>query len=95
LVQQTGANNEPKPWLSTGIFGKVVDLTSRNKAPVIQPPPVYATTTAPVVTTTVKSDLRPNTTVSNPSSADQQLIQIWKQASKTERQKFMTWLAEQ
>ncbi|MCJ8512695.1 DUF2057 family protein [Acinetobacter lwoffii] len=26
---------------------------------------------------------------------DQQLIQLWKKASKAERQKFMTWLAEQ
>ncbi|MEG0651724.1 MAG: DUF2057 family protein, partial [Acinetobacter sp.] len=29
------------------------------------------------------------------NSADQQLIQMWQKASKTERQKFMTWLAEQ
>ena len=29
------------------------------------------------------------------SSADQQLIEIWKNASKTERQKFMSWLATQ
>ncbi len=26
---------------------------------------------------------------------EQQLIQLWQQASKTERQKFMSWLAEQ
>ncbi len=26
---------------------------------------------------------------------DQQLIQLWQKASKAERQKFMTWLAEQ
>ena len=26
---------------------------------------------------------------------EQQLIQLWQQASKIERQKFMSWLAEQ
>lgn len=29
------------------------------------------------------------------SGADQKLIDVWKQASKAERQKFMSWLAEQ
>jgi hypothetical protein len=33
--------------------------------------------------------------VSDANSADRQLIQIWQNASKAERQKFMTWLAEQ
>lgn len=87
LVQQTGANNEQKPWLSTGIFGKVVDLTSRNKAPSNQPAAVYATVNTTAQTATVQS-------VST-NSTDQQLIQMWQKASKAERQKFMTWLAEQ
>ena len=96
LVQQTGANNEQKPWLSTGIFGKTVDLTSRNKAPSNQPAAVYATanTTAPVTMVNSVSTNSSNV-VSSTNSADQQLIQMWQKASKNERQKFMTWLAEQ
>ncbi len=94
LVQQTGANTEAKPWLSSGIFGKAIDLTSSKKAPENQPAAVYATTsTAPVSSVTqIVSSTNTNT---NTNSADQQLIQMWKNASKAERQKFMTWLAEQ
>lgn len=96
LVQQTGANNEQKPWLSTGIFGKAVDLTSRNKTPSNQPAAVYATANTTVPVTMVNSaSTNSSNVVSSTNSADQQLIQMWQKASKAERQKFMTWLAEQ
>lgn len=99
IVQQTGANNEQKPWLSSGIFGKIVDLTSNNKAPVNQPAPVYSTATPSqaIVNTSVAKTGAIATTSSTvmDNSADQQMIQIWQKASKSERQKFMTWLAEQ
>lgn len=95
IVQQTGANTEAKPWLGSGIFGKAIDLTSRKQAPVNQPAAVYSTntyanmTTAPVVTSVMQK-------ISvNANSTDQQLIQIWQKASKAERQKFMSWLADQ
>ena len=93
VVQQTGVNTEAKPWLGSGLFGKVIDLTSSKKAPVNQPAAVYATTTSqsPAATTVSKT----TQTVSDANSADRQLIQIWQNASKAERQKFMTWLAEQ
>lgn len=101
IVQQTGANNEPKPWLTGGLFGRVFDLTSSKKTPDNQPAPVYATSpktvkavssVTPGVSATTPTT---NKNVSSAYSADQQLIQIWKNASKAERQKFMSWLADQ
>jgi len=93
VVQQTGVNTEAKPWLGSGLFGKVIDLTSSKKAPVNQPAAVYATTTSQSPATT--SVAKTTQTVTDVNSADRQLIQIWQNASKAERQKFMTWLAEQ
>ncbi|NCI79276.1 DUF2057 family protein [Acinetobacter kanungonis] len=87
LVKQTGANTEQKPWLSRSMFGGAVDLTQKNvKAPVNQPPAVYA---APQVTA---QTAQLSTQV---SAVDKQLIELWKKADKTERQKFMSWVAEQ
>lgn len=94
IVQQSGANTEAKPWLSSGIFGKVIDLTSSKKTATNQPAAVYASSAVsevPVNVTTTKS----NNITTGTNSADQQLIQLWQKASKAERQKFMTWLAEQ
>jgi len=87
LVQQTGANTEQKPWLSRSMFGGAVDLTQKNvKAPVNQPPAVYA---APQVTAQTAQ------LSTQASAVDKQLIELWKKADKTERQKFMSWVAEQ
>ena len=86
IVQQTGANTEQKPWLGKGIFGKVTDLTQKKSTPLNQPAPIYVQTTATQISQPIVASL--NTT-------DQQLIQLWKQSNKAERQKFMTWLAEQ
>ncbi len=36
-----------------------------------------------------------STQLANVQSVDQHMIQLWQNASKAERQKFMTWLAEQ
>lgn len=85
LVQQTGANTEAKPWLSSGIFGRAYDLTQKKNAPDQQPAPVYA----PVENNTVVGRNSMDTT------AEQKLIELWKKSSKAERQKFMAWLAEQ
>ena len=85
LVQQTGANTEQKPWLGQGIFAKATDLTQKKSAPVNQPAAIYAQTTS----------LNSGATVNSTHSADQQLIQLWQKSNKAERQKFMSWLAEQ
>lgn len=87
LVQQTGANTEQKPWLSRSMFGGAVDLTQKNvKAPVNQPPAVYAVPQVTAQTAQLSTQA---------SAVDKQLIELWKKADKTERQKFMSWVAEQ
>lgn len=87
VAQQTAEIGAPKSNLLTGLFSKTADFTQAKE-------------TKPVVTAVGEA---PSTSphaehVNNSSSlqnADEQLIQMWKQASKAERQKFMTWLAEQ
>ncbi|MCH4245197.1 YccT family protein [Acinetobacter gerneri] len=98
IVQQTGANNQAKPWFKSGVFGRVFDLTQDTKTPSNQPQAVYANqpqaavvasaTPAPVQTNAVQQHVSAN-------SADQQMIEIWQKASKAERQRFMSWLANQ
>ena len=90
IVQQTGVNNEVKPWLSSGIFTKVMDLTGTHKTPANQPAPVYANNATGSIAVASVMNNSDSTT-----SSDQQLIQIWQKSSKVERQKFMSWLAEQ
>lgn len=94
LVQQTGANTEQKPWLGQGIFAKATDLTQKKSTPANQPAPVY---TGAAVISGVTSPASSNSSVSiySTNTADQQLIQLWKDANKVERQKFMSWVAEQ
>jgi uncharacterized protein len=92
VVQQTGANTEAKPWFGSSVFGRVVDLTSSKKTPVNQPAPVYSATSQAAVSNSASKSVP---TVINTNGADQELIQIWQKATKAERQKFMTWLAEQ
>lgn len=95
VVQQTGANNEQRPWLGQGLLKKAVDLTQGRQNLTQQPAPVYsnrpsqAVVSVPVASTTIAG------TISTAVGLEQQLIQTWQKASKQERQKFMSWLAEQ
>ncbi|AUX89401.1 MULTISPECIES: DUF2057 domain-containing protein [unclassified Acinetobacter] len=91
LVQQAGAKDAAKPLLGQSILGKSVDLTTNKVVtPTNQPAAVYTqTASTPNVAT---ANVRENASV---GQVDQQLIQLWKQASKAERQKFMNWLGEQ
>ena len=91
LVQQAGAKDAAKPLLGQSVLGKSVDLTT-NKVitPTNQPAAVYTqTASTPNIAT---ANVQENASV---GQLDQQLIQLWKQASKAERQKFMNWLGEQ
>lgn len=90
LVQQVGANTEPKPWLAQGIFSKTTDLTQKKTALQNQPAPVYTPAAVQSKVVAVPSSESPSGV-----TADQQLIQLWQKANKAERQKFMSWLAEQ
>ena len=96
LVQQTGANTEAKPLFGKGLFGRVYDLTIP-KAPINQPAPVYVASTANTATTTTvaAAPVVVSTQVTSNSAKDQQLIQLWQQASKAERQNFLNWITDQ
>lgn len=95
VVQQTGANNEAKPWFSgNSLLSRTLDLTQKNKNNTAnQPAPVtgktqVAVASAPVAVTTAAS-------VGAVKTTDQQMVELWQKASNAERQKFMAWLAGQ
>ena len=82
----------PSTTVSTPLI--VVDDSKHNNATTqtpVQNTQSSTTTTVPAITTKGSSAFSNHSTL----SADQQLIQIWQKASKAERQKFLTWLAEQ
>lgn len=91
LVQQIGAQDAAKPWFGNSLLAKTVGTDNKTVTPVNQPAAVYtqAATVPKVAVSQVQSK------AGAASQNDQQLIQLWQQASKAERQKFMSWLAEQ
>lgn len=91
LVQQTGAKTSSTGWLIGSLRNKTVD-TTQNSATVNQPAAVY---TAAAVLPSEKTTSVTLHTQKQTQGKEQQLIQLWQQASKAERQKFMSWLAEQ
>lgn len=91
LVQQTGAKASSTGWLIGSLRNKTVDAT-QNSATVNQPAAVY---TAAAVLPSEKTTQATLPTQKQTQGKEQQLIQLWQQASKAERQKFMSWLAEQ
>ena len=95
LVQQAGAKKEQKSIFSNGVLGNAVDFTKKEAVPESQPAPVYAQSVAVKPTNVVSPVAASKNVTINENGADQQLIQLWQKASKAERQKFMSWLAEQ
>ena len=91
LVQQTGAKASSTGWLIGSLRNKTVDAT-QNTTAVNQPAAVY---TAAAVLPSEKTTSVTLPTAKQTQGKEQQLIQLWQQASKAERQKFMSWLAEQ
>ena len=91
LVQQTGAKVSSTGWLIGSLRNKTVD-TTQHSATVNQPAAVY---TAAAVLPSEKTTSVTLHTQKQTQGKEQQLIQLWQQASKAERQKFMSWLAEQ
>lgn len=91
LVQQTGAKASSTGWLIGSLRNKTVD-TTQNSATVNQPAAVY---TAAAVLPSEKTTSVTLHTQKQTQGKEQQLIQLWQQATKAERQKFMSWLAEQ
>lgn len=91
LVQQTGAKASSTGWLIGSLRNKTVDAT-QNSATVNQPAAVY---TAAAVLPSEKTTQATLHIQKQTQGKEQQFIQLWQQASKAERQKFMSWLAEQ
>ena len=91
LVQQTGAKASSTGWLIGSLRNKTVD-TTQHSATVNQPAAVY---TAAALLPSEKTTSVTLHTQKQTQGKEQQLIQLWQQASKAERQKFMSWLAEQ
>ena len=84
IVQQAGAKNQ-KSWLANAFSdSSAVDLSTAKAVPAEQPAPVYY---VQAESGAKRVDIK--------SAQDQQLIQAWQNATKVERQKFMSWLAEQ
>lgn len=91
LVQQTGAKVSSTGWLIGSLRNKTVD-TTQHSATVNQPAAVY---TAAALLPSEKTTSVTLHTQKQTQGKEQQLIQLWQQATKAERQKFMSWLAEQ
>lgn len=87
IQQQSPVQNESSSILG-GIFSKD-DNSSR----------VYSTreqssAPTPSIPKNIEQPIRTKTIV-QPETSEQQLIEIWQQSSKSDRQKFLSWLAEQ
>ena len=91
LVQKTGAKASSTGWLIGSLRNKTVDVTQISTT-VNQPAAVY---TAAALLPSEKTTSVTLHTQKQTQGKEQQLIQLWQQASKAERQKFMSWLAEQ
>ncbi len=89
VSQQSTLNVDAKHAIGSGLFGKTIDLTDTQLVAQNQAQPVVASSQ------TQFKKIHKNTNISTFDSVDQQLIQLWQKASKTERQSFMSWLANQ
>lgn len=96
ITQKLSISTEPKVSLIDGLLGRSVDVRnaqgSANKNDMTSTPEHFKMDSS--VSTSSNSSV-PEAAVSTSSSEDQQLIDVWKKASKAERQKFMSWLGEQ
>ena len=99
VVQELKMSNQPRNSILGGLFSDSVDLT---QAAPTNNSSVVTRQTAGTQSSTVAQSVNAQTAVkqastqlANVQSVDQHMIQLWQNASKAERQKFMTWLAEQ
>ncbi|AYA68803.1 DUF2057 domain-containing protein [Acinetobacter sp. WCHA55] len=88
LVEQKGGKTQNVGILQNLFSDAPTDLTQKATT-VVQPAPVY--TSQAVVS---KAGIEKQKDLTSSGNA-QQLINAWKSASKSERQAFMAWLAEQ
>lgn len=89
VSQQSALNVAAKPAIGAGLFTKTIDLAHT------QPTVQKHVQTVIASNQNQSKSLQKSTNASRFNSVDQQLIHFWQKASKTERQSFMSWLANQ
>lgn len=99
VVQELKMSNQPRNSILGGLFSDSVDLTqaaptNNSSVAIRQTAKTQSSTGAQPVNTQIAVK-QASTQLANVKSVDQHMIQLWQNASKAERQKFMTWLAEQ
>ena len=99
VVQESKMSNQPRNSILGGLFSDSVDLTqaaptNNSSVAIRQTAKTQSSTGAQPVNTQIAVK-QASTQLANVKSVDQHMIQLWQNASKAERQKFMTWLAEQ
>ena len=99
VVQELKMSNQPRNSILGGLFSDSVDLTqaaptNNSSVAIRQTAKTQSSTGAQPVNTQIAVK-QASTQIANVQSVDQHMIQLWQNASKAERQKFMTWLAEQ
>lgn len=107
VAQQTGANSQAKSWFGNKLFGGSYDVrqnsvqsinTTTNSTTNTTTGSTTQPTTVPAVTAPTTSTVSTGSTVSSNTiikSRDQQLIELWQNATPLERQKFTAWLGSQ
>ena len=101
VVQELKMSNQPRNSILGGLFSDSVDLTQAQAAPTNNSSVVTRQTAGTQSSTGAQSVnaqtavKQASTQLANVQSVDRHMIQLWQNASKAERQKFMTWLAEQ
>ncbi|WP_081405947.1 DUF2057 family protein [Acinetobacter sp. TGL-Y2] len=92
VVQESRISNQPKNSILGGLFNDSVDLTQVQSTPTNYSSKETRQNQNSKASTSYQTSPIPHT---DTLSVDQNMIQLWQKASKAERQKFMTWLAEQ
>lgn len=99
VVQELKMSNQPRNSILGGLFSDSVDLTqaapTNNSSVAIRQTAKTQSSTGAQPVNAQTAIKQASTQLANVQSVDQHMIQLWQNASKAERQKFMTWLAEQ
>lgn len=92
VVQALKTTIQPKNSILGGLFSDAVDLTQVQSSATNYSSTETRQDQNSKASTSYQTSPIPHT---DTLSVDQNMIQLWQKASKAERQKFMTWLAEQ
>lgn len=91
VAQQTGVSQAAQPLLGKTLGNSTIDLTTK---PVVATPGAISAVQTKA-TVPVEVELKNQVANHVVIGVDAELKQLWQKANKQERQKFMSWLAEQ